>query len=62
MAADEDAAQARIVQARNQAFVFAQVASLKVMLGAATGHPGWHRLRPPLMPLSDAGRDRLLAS
>jgi 4-hydroxy-tetrahydrodipicolinate synthase len=56
------AAQARIVAARNRASIFAQAASLKAMLGSATGHPGWNRMRPPLMPLSDTERDTLLAS
>ena len=46
------AAQARIVAARNKASRFAQMASLKVMLGAKLGDAEWHRMRPPLLPLT----------
>jgi 4-hydroxy-tetrahydrodipicolinate synthase len=36
------------------------MASLKALLADRTGEPGWHRLRPPLLPLSDAERSALL--
>ncbi|WP_424811288.1 dihydrodipicolinate synthase family protein [Roseococcus sp. YIM B11640] len=51
-AAEVEAAQARVVAARNRASRFAQMASLKVMLGAKTGDEGWRRMRPPLVPLT----------
>lgn len=51
-AAEVEAAQARIVAARNRASRFPQIASLKLLLAERTGEPGWHRLRPPLMSLS----------
>lgn len=51
--ADEvEAAQARVVAARNRASRFAQMASLKALLAQRTGDEGWRRLRPPLLPLS----------
>jgi 4-hydroxy-tetrahydrodipicolinate synthase len=60
-AGEVEAAQARIVAARNKASRFAQMASLKVMLGAKLGDAGWHRLRPPLVPLSPEETAALLA-
>ncbi|MEI6160522.1 MAG: dihydrodipicolinate synthase family protein [Roseococcus sp.] len=51
-AAEVEAAQARIVAARNQASRFAQMASLKAMLGARLKDDGWRRMRPPLLPLT----------
>jgi len=51
-AAEVEAAQARIVAARNQASRFAQMASLKTMLGAKLKDEGWRRMRPPLLPLT----------
>lgn len=59
-AAEVEAAQARIVAMRNRASRFAQMASLKALLAHRTGESGWHRLRPPLLPLSDAERRALL--
>jgi 4-hydroxy-tetrahydrodipicolinate synthase len=53
-AAEVEDAQARIVAARNRASRFAQIASLKLLLADRTGQPGWHRLRPPLLPLTEA--------
>ena len=52
-------AQARIVAARNRASRFPQIASLKLLLAERTGQPGWHRLRPPLLPLTQAEADAL---
>jgi 4-hydroxy-tetrahydrodipicolinate synthase len=51
-AADVDAAQARVVAARNKASKYPQMASLKAMMAHRTGQPGWMRLRPPLLPLT----------
>jgi 4-hydroxy-tetrahydrodipicolinate synthase len=58
-ASDVEEAQARIVAARNRASRFPQIASLKVLLAERTGQPGWHRLRPPLLPLTQAEADAL---
>jgi 4-hydroxy-tetrahydrodipicolinate synthase len=52
MAAEVEAAQARIVAARGRASRFAQMASLKVLLGAKLGDAEWRRMRPPLLPLT----------
>ena len=52
--AEVDAAQARVVAARAKASRFAQMASLKAMTAQRTGNPGWMRLRPPLLPLTEA--------
>jgi 4-hydroxy-tetrahydrodipicolinate synthase len=57
-----DAAQARIVKARERASLFPQIAALKTLLAQRTGHAGWHRLRPPLVPLSHENVDKLLAA
>jgi 4-hydroxy-tetrahydrodipicolinate synthase len=59
MTAEVEAAQARIVTARNRASRFAQIASLKLLLADRTGQPGWHRLRPPLLPLNQAEANAL---
>lgn len=53
-AAEVEAAQARVVKARNAASIHAQMASLKAVLAARTDGAGWARLRPPLMPLGAA--------
>lgn len=66
-AADVEAAQARVVATRNLASSYAQMATLKALLAARTGHAGWRRLRPPLVALDEAqlkdllGRDEGLA-
>ena len=52
MAAEVDAAQARVVGKRNQASKFPQMASLKAMTAQRTGQGGWMRLRPPLVSLT----------
>ncbi len=61
-AAEVAAAQARVVATRERASRFAQMASLKALTAARTGDPDWHRLRPPLMALSEAERSALLGS
>jgi 4-hydroxy-tetrahydrodipicolinate synthase len=58
--AEIEAAQQRVVGARERASMFAQIASLKTLLADATGHPGWRRLRPPLTALSAAEAEKLL--
>lgn len=57
-----DAAQQRIVKARERASLFPQIAALKALLAQRTGHIGWHRLRPPLVPLAQENVDQLLAT
>lgn len=57
-----EAAQQRIVKARERVSRFAQIASLKALLAHETGHAGWHRLRPPLLPLPQENVDALLAA
>jgi 4-hydroxy-tetrahydrodipicolinate synthase len=59
--AEVEAAQARIVAARNRASRFAQMPSLKVLLAAKLKDEGWRRLRPPLLPLAPEEAAALLA-
>ncbi|WP_232480733.1 dihydrodipicolinate synthase family protein [Roseomonas sp. KE2513] len=60
-AAEVEAAQARIVAARNQASRFAQMASLKTLLAARLNDEGWTRMRPPMLPLPPDEATALLA-
>jgi 4-hydroxy-tetrahydrodipicolinate synthase len=46
------AAQARIVAARNRVSRFAQLASIKTLLARQTGNADWRYVRPPLLALS----------
>jgi 4-hydroxy-tetrahydrodipicolinate synthase len=57
-----DAAQNRIVKARERASMFPQIASLKTLLAHETGHAGWRRLRPPLLSLPQENADKLLST
>ena len=50
--AEVTAAQNGIVALRNISNRFAQIPTIKAMLAAKTGNPGWHRTRPPLVPLA----------
>jgi len=63
---DEDAAlqaaQSRIITARERASMFPQIATLKTLLAQETGHVGWRRVRPPLLPLSQEHVNKLLAA
>lgn len=59
-APEVEAAQARVVAMRTLASVYAQMASLKTLLAARTGHDGWRRLRPPLLSLDAASAQDLL--
>lgn len=61
-AAEVEAAQARVVAARNQVSRFPQIASLKAMLAERTGQPGWRRLRPPLLALTNDESAAMLAA
>ncbi len=40
---------------------FNMIASLKVIVGDQTGRPGWSRVRPPLVDLTEAEQEQLLA-
>jgi 4-hydroxy-tetrahydrodipicolinate synthase len=57
-----DAARDRIIEARERASLFPQIASLKTLLAHETGHAGWRRLRPPLLALPPENVDKLLAA
>ncbi|MGY8668623.1 dihydrodipicolinate synthase family protein [Bradyrhizobium sp. UFLA05-109] len=57
-----EAAQNRIIKARERVSVFPQIASLKTLLAQETGHAGWRRMRPPLLPLTQENADTLLAA
>ncbi len=61
-AAKVEAAQVRVVAARNQVSRFPQIASLKAMLAERTGQPGWRRLRPPLLALTNDEAAAMLAA
>jgi 4-hydroxy-tetrahydrodipicolinate synthase len=60
-AAEVEAAQARVVAARNRVSRFAQIGSIRTLLGERYGEPGWRRQRPPLLPLSAEENAALLA-
>lgn len=48
-----EAAQARINAWRNLSNSYAQIPTIKAMVGVKHGEPAWRRLRPPLVSLSD---------
>ena len=48
-----EAAQARVVAARNRVSQFAQIASIKTLLAQKTGRSDWGMVRPPLLPLTE---------
>jgi 4-hydroxy-tetrahydrodipicolinate synthase len=50
--AEVEAAQKRVVAARNAVSKHAQIASLKAIMAARTGNEAWRHPRPPLMALS----------
>lgn len=60
-AAEVEAAQARIVEARNRASRFAQMPSLKTLLAARLDDQAWTRMRPPMLPLPAEEAAALLA-
>lgn len=51
-AAGVEAAQARVVAARNNVSRFAQIASVKALIARATDHASWANMRPPMTKLS----------
>lgn len=54
-------AQTRIEAFRNLSNAYVQLPAIKAMIRFQTGNPGWSRLRPPLMDLSEAERADLRA-
>lgn len=50
-AAEVEAAQARVTAWRTLATSYAQIPAVKALLALTTGHAGWSRVRPPLLPL-----------
>lgn len=52
-AAEVDAAQARINAWRTLSNSYVQIPTIKAMIGLRTGTPGWSRVRPPLLPLTE---------
>jgi 4-hydroxy-tetrahydrodipicolinate synthase len=59
--AEVDAARARINAWRTLSNSYVQIPTIKAMLGLKTGHDGWRRVRPPMLPLSDADFESLRA-
>ncbi|MBV9248693.1 MAG: dihydrodipicolinate synthase family protein [Acetobacteraceae bacterium] len=53
-AQEVEAAQARVVAARERVSQFAQIASIKTLTARSTGHADWCNVRPPLLPLNAA--------
>jgi 4-hydroxy-tetrahydrodipicolinate synthase len=51
---DADALQAALNDVRLTIQAFPLIEALKEVMARATGRPGWRRLRPPLLPLSEA--------
>jgi 4-hydroxy-tetrahydrodipicolinate synthase len=58
-AAEVEAAQGRVVAARNRVSVFAQIASLKELMARKTGNPAWSTMRPPLVALTAEEKGKL---
>ena len=56
-AAQVDAAQARINAWRDLSNAYVQLPTVKAMLARRRNHPGWIRVRPPLVELTAAERD-----
>ena len=56
-AAQVDAAQARINAWRDLSNAYVQLPTVKAMLARRRNHPGWTRVRPPLVELTAAERD-----
>jgi 4-hydroxy-tetrahydrodipicolinate synthase len=52
-----DAAQARINAWRDLSNAYVQLPTVKAMLAKRRNHPGWARVRPPLVELSDVERN-----
>ena len=55
-----DAAQARVIAARERVVGPQQMATIKALLADATGEDGWNRLCPPLLALTADERRALL--
>lgn len=57
--ADVDAAQERIVAVRTISNTYAQLPTIKAMIARRTGDPGWLRIRPPFVSLTEDEAHRL---
>lgn len=51
-----EAAQAKLSAVRRVVSSVPAIAAMKALFAQASGDPGWERVRPPLVPLSDAQR------
>jgi 4-hydroxy-tetrahydrodipicolinate synthase len=60
--AEVTAAQERIVALRTLSNRYAQIPTIKAMVAAKSGYDGWHRTRPPLVPLTAAQRAEIGAA
>ena len=60
-AVDVQAAQARIIALREASNSFAQIPTIKAMVARRYNVPGWRRMRPPLVSLTDAQAGELAA-
>lgn len=58
---DVAAAQARIEATRALTLSAPQIPAVKALIAHETGAPGWARVRPPLLPLDEATRARVVA-
>ena len=56
------AAQERIVALRTLSNTYAQIPTVKALVAAKSGHEGWHRTRPPLVPLAAGQRAEIAAA
>jgi 4-hydroxy-tetrahydrodipicolinate synthase len=62
LAAEVEAAQARVAAMRAAANRFVQIPSIKAMIAQRTGRDAWMRVRPPLVALAEAERAELAAT
>ena len=60
-ATEVEAVQARIVAYRSLTTEYAQIPTVKAMVAVRSGEPGWRRVRPPLVALTDGQRDDIRA-
>ena len=58
---DTDGAQARIEATRTLTLSAPQIPAVKAIIAHETGDPAWARVRPPLLPLDEATRARVVA-
>jgi len=56
------AAQDRIIARRTLSNSYAQIPTIKAMIGAVAGDMGWARVRPPLLPIGEAAQAQVAAA